>query len=160
MCFILSSDLTFEKEISMKLEKLFETLGWPIGLVVVVSAILNLFGVSLDNVLLIAGSMLGLQLLVSLVVDVLKWAGVVKDGDSGRWSAGFNLFSIAGIAVTIALKPDFDFTSLDTNLVVIAQFATLLFSYIVQIVGSKKLHQFTTQVIGIKVFSHAAKPAG
>ncbi len=137
----------------INLEEIWKTLGWPVGLTVVFAAILGLFGVSLDTVLAIAGSMIGAQLLISLLIDVLKWAGVVNDGTAGKWSAVLNLVGIVGIAVALGLYPNFDFPALDASLVVIAQFASLIFGFIVQLAGTKRVHQFMVRGLGITAFS-------
>ena len=135
------------------LENILRTLGWPLGLIAVFSAVLALFGVPLDVVLTIAGSMVGAQMLISLLVDVLKWAGVVTDGTAGKWSAALNLVGLAVIAAVLGLYPSFDFSKLDTQLVDIAKFLALLFGYIVQIAGTKRLHQFTVRGLGVSAFS-------
>ncbi len=136
------------------LEKLFTTLGLNLGLIAVFSAVLYFFGVSLDLVLTIAGSMVGLQLLISLCVNVLKWGGVITDGTAGIWSAGFNLAGITAIAVALSLNPAFDFAALDAQLVVIANFGALLFGYIVQFAGTKYMHQAVTYGLGVRTFSN------
>jgi hypothetical protein len=55
------SNHQIKRRIDMKfdLENAFKTLGWPLGLITVFSSVLLLFGVQLDTVLAIAGSMLG-----------------------------------------------------------------------------------------------------
>jgi hypothetical protein len=136
------------------IEKIFTTLGLNIGLVAVFSTVLALFGVSLDMVLTIAYGMFGLQLLISLCINVLKWAGVITDGTAGKWSAVFNLAGLAVIAVTLALNPAFDFVKLDAQLVDIARFGTLVFGYFVQISGTKYMHQMVTYGLGVRTFSN------
>lgn len=138
------------------LEKLLSTLGLNVGLIAVFAAVLGLFGIDLNLILTIAGSMVGLQLLISLCVDVLKWAGIVKDDTAGYWSAGFNLAGLGVIAVTIGLNPAFDFTALDAQLVTIANFGALIFGYIVQIAGTKYIHQAVAYGLGVKRFSLTA----
>lgn len=138
------------------LNEILKTLGWSLGLVAVFSSLLSLFGVSLDLVLTIAGAMVGAQALISLAVDVLRWAGVISDGNAGKWSAGLNLFGLAGIAVALGLYPNFDFPKLDAQFVVIAQFASLVFAYVVQIAGTKRVHQFMVRGLGVTAFSHAS----
>jgi hypothetical protein len=140
------------------LENILVSLGWNIGLITVFSAVLALFGVDLAVVLTIAGAMIGLQLLISLGVDVLKWAGVIKDGTAGKWSAALNLLGLAFIAVTLVVNPLFDFAALDAQLVDIAKFLTLIFGYIVQIAGTKRVHEFNAYGLGVKAFSNKAKP--
>lgn len=138
----------------LDLEAILKTLGWPLGLIAVFSSVLLLFGVQLDTVLTIAGSMLGAQALISFLIDVLKWAGVVKDNTAGIWSAAFNLLGIAGIAVALGLYPSFDFPKLDAQLLIIAQFGALVFGYIIQIAGTKHIHKLFTTGLGIWRFSY------
>ena len=138
----------------LNLEDILKTLGWPLGLVLVFSSVMALFGVELNVVLGIAGAMVGAQALISLLIDVLKWAGTINDGDAGKWSAGFNLLGIVGIAVALGLYPDFDFPKLDSQLMIVAQFLSLIFAYIVQLVSTKRIHQFMVNGLGLQVFSH------
>lgn len=137
------------------LNEILKTLGWSLGLVAVFASVLSLFGVSLDQVLAIAGTMVGAQMLISLAINVLKWAGVVNDGSAGKWSAALNLVGLAGIAVGLGLYPSFDFPKLDASFVVIAQFASLIFGYIVQVAGTKRGHQFMVRGLGVRAFSYS-----
>lgn len=137
------------------LEQLFKTLGLNVGLIVVFAAVLNYFGVDLGVVVSIASSMVGLQLVISLCINVLKWAGAISDGVAGKWSAGLNLAGVVIIAVTIGLNPAFDFVALDVALVDIARFGALVFGYVVQIAGTKYIHQAFTYGIGVKAFSNS-----
>ena len=139
------------------LESTLKTLGWSLGLIAVFSAVLSLFGVQLDTVLTIAGSMFGAQALISLLVDVLKWAGVISDGKAGKWSAGLNLVGLAGIAVALGLHPTFDFPKLDAQLVIIAQFGSLIFGYIIQVAGTRHVHKFMTDGLGVWKFSYTLR---
>ena len=134
------------------LGKFLTTLGWNVGLVTVFGAVLSLFGVSLDQVLTIALSMVGFQLLISLCINVLKWAGVINDGTAGKWSAALNLVGVAVVAVTIGYNPAFDFAKLDAQLIDIARFGALVFTYIVQIAGTKYMHQTVTYGLGVRAF--------
>ena len=136
----------------MKLETIWKNLGLPVLLTGVFSAVLLLFGIELGQVLVIAGSMFGLQLLISVAVDLLKEAGVVDYGMAGKWSAVFNLFALFGISVLIGLYPGFDFPAIDAQLMDIARFAGLLLAYLVQIKGTQSLHYFNTVTLGIKAF--------
>ena len=62
-----------------KLESTLKSLGLPVGLVALFAAVLGLFGVELEVILNIAYGMVGAYALVSVLVDVLKWAGVVPE---------------------------------------------------------------------------------
>jgi len=138
--------------VKINLESLLKALGWPVGLTAVFASVLALFGVALELVLTIAGVMLGAQALIALLVDVLKWAGVVNDGMAGVWSAGFNLAGLFAIAVGLYINPAFDFPALDAQLQVIAQFLTLLFGLIVQVAGSKRFHRALVNGLGLRVW--------
>ena len=139
------------------LEKTLKTLSLPLGLVAVFSSVLLLFGVKLDTVLTIAYSMMGAQMLIALVIDVLKHVGAVSDGSAGKWSAALNLLGLAGIAVGLGLNPGFDFPKLDASLMIIAQFGSLIFAYIIQIARTKQVHVFFTRGLGIWIFSHTMR---
>lgn len=136
------------------IERFFVNLGLNVGLIAVLSAVLLFFGVKLEIVVAIAEGMVGLQLLISVCIDVLKWAGVINDGTAGKWSAALNLVGLGVIAVTLALNPAFDFTKLDAQLVDIARFGALVFGYIVQVAGTKYMHQTVTYGLGVKTFSN------
>lgn len=135
------------------LGSILKSLGLPIGLVAVFAAVLMFFGVSLEQVGTIAGTMFGAQALISLTIDVLKWAGVVKDGSAGKWSAALQLFGFASIALALGLYPSFDFPKLDAAFQVIAQFGVLVFGYIVQVVGGKQVHRAVVYGIGVRAFT-------
>jgi hypothetical protein len=138
------------------LEQTLKTLGWNLGLIAVFSSVLMLFGVALDQVLVIAGSMAGLQALIALAINVLKWAGVVSDGAAGKWSAILNLGGLAFVSVTLGVNPAFNFAALDAQFVDIAKFLTIIFGYVVQIAGTKHFHRFTVNALGVKAFKARA----
>ncbi len=138
----------------INLESLFSTLGLNIGLIAVFAALLHYFGIDLNYLLTIVGSMVGLQLIISLVINVLKWGGAISDGVAGKWSAALNLCGVAVIAVVIYINPVFDFTKLDSQLVDIARFGALLFGFVVQFAGTKYVHQMVTYGLGVKQFSN------
>lgn len=139
----------------INLVDILKVLGWPVGLVGVLGAVLSLFGVSLDQVLDIAGSLVGLWAMLSLTINILKIVGVVDPGTSGKWSAALNLAGVIGIAAILAANPAFDFPKLDAQLQIIAQFGALLLTYITNMLGTQAMHKFETRVLGIRAFRFA-----
>jgi hypothetical protein len=142
--------------VKLNLESILKSLAWPLGLIAVFSTVLALFGVDLNMVLAIAATMVGAQALISLLVDVGKWTGLVKAGNAGVWSAVFNLLGLAGIAIGLYLNPTFDFNALDVQFQTLAQFAVLVFGYIVQIAGSKRMHELTVKGLGVTALSQSS----
>jgi hypothetical protein len=142
-----------EKNVKINLEELLKSLGLPIGLVALFSAVLGLIGIQIETVLLIAEGLIGTFALIALLINVLKWAGVVTDENAGRWSAAANLAVIIAVALIFKLFPSFDFVSVDAQLGEFARVVGVVFAYVVQVVGSKGVHVAMTQGLGIKAFS-------
>jgi len=124
----------------MKLEEVFKALGIPLALVAVVAALLAWAGMTLDQLYVVVGSMVGLQLLGAFLVDVLKYVGVVDPETSGKWSAGFQLISLVGVAIYLKLFPTFDVHAVDSHLLEFVKVASLVFAYVTQIIGAKAVH--------------------
>lgn len=137
------------------LGKTFQELGLPLSLVILFSAVLGLFGVSLDNVLVIVGGLVGTFVLIALLINILKWTGVITDGVSGIVSAIANLAVVVAVAVIYKLYPTFDFVGVDAAVGEFAKVLGLVFAYIVQITGSKSVHLALTRGLKIKPFSFA-----
>jgi len=144
---------------NIEIGALFKTLGWPVSLVVVLAAVLTVFGLTLDQVLAVAGSMVGLWALLSLAVNILKVAGVVDDGTSGKWSAIFNLLAIGAVAYILGSNPAFDFAKLDASLQVIAQFGALVLTYLINVMGTKAVHAVQVKGLGIRAFTFSKVPS-
>lgn len=137
----------------MKLEDAFKTLGIPLALVAVVVALLAWAGLTLDQLYVVVGSLIGLQLLGSFVVDVLKYVGVVEPTTSGKWSAALQLISLVGVVVWLKLFPTFDIHAADTQLFKLVKIASLVFAYIAQIIGAKAVHKvFFGNIKGFRFF--------
>jgi hypothetical protein len=136
------------------LEGVFKTLGLPLGLIVVIGATLTFLGVPLEIVLSVAAGLVGVQLLLSLMLDVLKWAGALPDKLAGIVSAVANLLVLGAVIAALKFFPNFDIAGLDKQLLELAKVLGYLFVYITQIVGTKSIHGFATRVLGIQAFSH------
>jgi hypothetical protein len=136
----------------INLAEILKTLGLPILLTGILASVLLMFGISLDHVLDIAGSMLGLQALFAIAIDLLKTAGLVKAEQAPYWSAGFNLAAVGGISIALGLSPDFNFPALDTQFSAIAQIATLVITFLAQFKGTQSAHNFLVRGLGQQQF--------
>ena len=135
------------------LSKLFKTLGLPLGLVGVIVAVLAWLGLTVEQLTAIAIALVGLQLICSFVIDVLKYTGVVNEGTSGKWSAAFNLVTLLIVAVWLKLFPSVDIYALDNQLFEFAKLCIYIFTFVTQIVGTKAVHQVAVGQLGMKAFS-------
>lgn len=95
------------------LPEILKRLGLPAGLTLLFAALLNLFGLSLDEIVAVSGNLFGIALLIGLAIDVFKWAGILDEGWAGKVSAVLNLAVLVCIAVVFKLYPSFDFVSVD-----------------------------------------------
>lgn len=136
------------------IETVFKALALPIGLIALFSALLGLFGISLDTIILIAESLVGTFALISLLINVLKWAGAISDGDAGKWSAAGNLLVVVTVSVIFKLYPQFDFEGIDLKIVEFVRVAGVVLAYIIQIVGSKAVHAVMTRGLNVRAFSY------
>jgi hypothetical protein len=107
----------------------------------------------LKLILTIIASLVGAPALIAFVIDVLKWAGVVTDGNSAKWSAGLNALVLIVVAVASTFFPNFDIKTTDVMLLNLVQFAGLLFAYVVQIFVSNQTHNI------LPLFSFSKKAA-
>lgn len=141
-------------KIDIDLVAVLKALGWPVGLIAFFSAVLGLLGIDLNVILSIAGGLVGTFALISLLINILKWVGVITDGTAGYWSAGANLLVVLGVTVVFKLYPTFDFASADAALGEFARVAGIVFAYIIQLVGTKQIHVLMTRGLKIKAFSY------
>ncbi len=136
------------------LKELLKQLSLPVGLVALFAAVLGLFGVELDVILLIVSGLAGTFTLIALLINILKYAGVIDEGNAGKWSAAANLVVVITVTVVFKLYPTFDFGGVDAKVAEFARVAGIVFAYIIQIIGSKAVHMAMTRGLNIKVFSH------
>lgn len=132
-------------------ESILKTLGLPVTLVLVISGVLAMLGLSLVQILQIASSLIGVALLITLVINVGKWAGIVDDGTSGKWSAVLHLLALIGIGGALYVNPAFDFVGVDAKLGEFARVAGVVFIYVTQIISSKQLQSFMTNNMKLKL---------
>jgi len=87
----------------------------------------------LEDILLLLAGLTGLGGLVSVIVNLLKAVGVVKDGTSETWFQILNLAAFIGVAVIYFVQVNIDWGQLDQWLILLS---TLL-GYVLQILGGK-----------------------
>lgn len=126
----------------MKLEDIFKTLGLPLALVAVIVALLAWAGLTLEQLYVVVGSLVGFQLFGAFVVDVFKYVGVVDPNTSGKWSAAFQLFALVIVATWLKLFPSFDIYGADAQFAEFIKVVSLVFAYVTQVTGAKAAHVF------------------
>lgn len=84
----------------------------------------------------------GFAALVTVLVNIGKFVGWIKDGDATKWVAGLDLVGIIALYVTRLFLPTFDTSGIDKIMLEVATVATFVLSYL----GS----------LGISKLSHAA----
>lgn len=140
------------------LEDTFKTLSIPLGLIAVIAAVLLFVGLDVNTVFLSVGALAGVPLAVSLLIDVLKYAGAINDGVAGKLSAVLNLIVFAAMAVQMKFYPTFDVIALDAQLLAFVKVAGMVFVYMTGLVSTKQIHYFFAHVVGIKAFSLSGEP--
>src|SRR5574343_1756338 len=116
------------------IENNLKVLGLPVALAVVLSGVALLFGIDLALAVSVAGTLLGMAALIALVINVLKWAGVVSDGVAGKLQAAANLLVLAVVAVALRWYPDVDLHAIDIQIADFVVVASLLFAWFTQVV--------------------------
>lgn len=82
-------------------------------------------------------ALVGFAALVSFLVNLLKTFGVVKDGTSAKWVAGFNLAGLLALGVLRIFLPQFDVKPIDTALGSVAVIGMYILDYVIMLLGSK-----------------------
>lgn len=123
--------------------------------IVILGTIALLATINLGLALTIVAGLVGLPLLWSVVIDVLKLLGVVTDRTAGQWSAGFSILSLLMVLVAINFFPQFDLHVADTLLGEIAQFATIILGFLTQILVARGTHAVTARIFPALSFSRS-----
>ena len=90
-----------------------------------------------ENILAEFATLAGFAALASLLVNVLKFFGVVTDGTADKWVAGFNLVGVVGLYALRKVMPGYDVLPIDSTLAEVALVGAYVFSYVTMILGSK-----------------------
>lgn len=90
-----------------------------------------------EGVLALFAGLVGFPAFVTVLVNVLKVFGVVKDGEAPKYVAGFNAVGLLALLVALAVVPGLDILAVDQNLAGLASFLTALLGFVVQMGVSK-----------------------
>lgn len=93
----------------------------------------------------------GFAALVSVLVDIGKRFGIVKDGDAPTWVTGINLVGL--VIFFVAKVVNFDFAGLDPVFAQVATVLAALLALVGQVAVSRFAH-FTLQGVKVIRFSH------
>ena len=111
---------------------------------------------TLENILAILTALVGWPALVALVIDVLKFAGVVDDGTAGKWNLGLNLLGFIAVTIATGFYPDFDIPGFDAKLLEYVKIAAYVVMVVIQIVGTRVAHALYIKTeTGKKYFSYS-----
>jgi hypothetical protein len=83
----------------------------------------------------------GFGALLAAVINVLKWAKVVKDETAGAWLAGLSLVTIAFLVYMKIFQPQIAIDFLDSQAAVIAQILILILGYVTQLFSGFASHK-------------------
>ena len=82
----------------------------------------------------------GIAALIAVVINVLKLAGVVKDGSAQTWSAGLNLAGMAALLLLKIFRPEIDLSGIDQQAAALAEVAMVVLGYLTQLLSAKLAH--------------------
>lgn len=93
-------------------------------------------------------ALIGIAALITVIVNVLKGFGWVKDGYAQAWSAGLNLLGMIILIGIKVVRPDLGLEFLDGTAGMIASVLTVFSGLLIQVVSSYLLHR---SIAGIPV---------
>lgn len=94
----------------------------------------------LEKVIVEVAALVGFAMLITLLINVAKWIGWIKEGYADKVAAGANLILILVVYGFKLFKPEFDFLALDPIVQEAATVGTLIFTYILQLFGGQLTH--------------------
>lgn len=92
------------------------------------------------------GGLAGVAGLISMLVNVGKWAGVINDGTAQAWVAGLNLVVLGALVGVKLFDPSITLDFLDAQMGKIAQIGIFILGYATQIIGSNKIYPWLKQL--------------
>lgn len=95
----------------------------------------------LESLLGLLASLSGLGALIAALVNVLKTAGVVQDGQAATVSAGLNLTALAVLLALGVLRPEFDLGAADRLAGQLAGVLSTVFAFVWQLGAARLSHR-------------------
>lgn len=91
----------------------------------------------MDIYLGIWAGLVGFGMLISFIVSVLKYTGVIVDGTSDKWVAGFNLVGIVAVVIIVNFFPQVNLPAIDEKIMGLVGVLNYIWSYMLTLLGSK-----------------------
>lgn len=110
---------------------------------------------TLETILAIIAALVGWPALVALLIDILKYLGVVEDGTAGRWNLAFNLVAFIAVGVIAGYYPQIDIAKVDEAILAWVNVLAYVFTILVQILGTKGFHALYARTsVGKRFFTY------
>jgi hypothetical protein len=93
-----------------------------------------------DNLLIQLAGLAGFAALFTLIINVLKSVGVVKDDTAPVWSAGFNIAGLVALYVLGIVKPGFSVGGVDVEVSGFVAAITPIVNWVIMMASSKVAH--------------------
>ncbi len=94
-----------------------------------------------ESLLSLLASLSGLGALIAALVNVLKTAGWVQDGQAGTVSAGLNLAALTMLLALGVLRPEFDLGAADRLAGQLAGVLSTVFAFVWQLGAARWSHR-------------------
>jgi hypothetical protein len=91
----------------------------------------------MDIYLGIWAGLVGFGALISFIISILKYTGVVVDGTSDKWVAGFNLLGIVAVVIIVNFFPQVNLPAIDEKIMALVVPLNYIWSYMLTLLGSK-----------------------
>jgi len=95
----------------------------------------------IDGLLLQWTGLAGFAAIITLLINVLKTIGIVKDGQAPAWSAGLNLLGMAVLLAMQVYTPGISLQALDSKAAALAGVGAVIFGYIIQLASAKGMQE-------------------
>ena len=94
----------------------------------------------MDSLLAQYGTLVGVAAAIALIINTLKYMGVVSDGTASNWSAGLNLIALTGLLLLRIFAPSVEIAGVDAQIGQAVEVVAVILGYVLQLFGSKLTH--------------------